>query len=192
MNRIFLSLLLISGLLSCHLDDTQNNYTITGKIAWPGGDIDFNQALTVYLLKGDQVVSTSHESPFTFSNLQEGINYTILPVSTAEGRNGISTLDFVEIEKRIQGIIEFNLFQEIAADANRDHVIDNEDLQIIRDCILQSPKLYDCPSYRFVSEEHTEDSFSYIDQYVTGKLFADHEISFIPVKIGDINNTINP
>ena len=192
MNRILLSLLLISAMFSCHVDDTQNNYTISGKIGWPGGNAEFNQSLTVYLLKGDQVITTSHEEQFTFSNLQEGINYTVLPVTTAEGRNGISTLDFVEIEKHIQGINEFNLYQKIAADANKDGVIDNEDLEIIRDCMLESPKVYNCPNYRFVSEEHTETEFSYVDQYVTGKLFADHEISFIPVKIGDINNTINP
>jgi len=48
----------------------------------------------------------------------------------------------------------------------------------IRDCMLESPKIFNCPNYRFVFEEQTEDPFSYVNQYATGKLFADHEISF--------------
>lgn len=191
MNKLYLSLLILGSLFSCHVDDTKNNYVISGEILTEGS-IAF-QHVIVHLLKGDQIISTSTGPQFSFSNLDEGAAYTVLPLLTeTEGRNGLSTLDIVAIRKHIEGIEPFNLYQKTAADVNKDNVINEEDLEIIGNCIISSPKLFRCPEYRFVSKEHDEFAFNYVDQYHTNKLFADHHIVFVPIKLGDVNHTIWP
>lgn len=191
MNKLYFSLLLLGSLLSCHVDDTKNNYVISGEILTQGS-IDLQQ-VQVHLLKGDQIISTSTGPQFSFSNLEEGASYTVLPLVTEnEGRNGLSTLDMVAVRKHIEGVEPFDLYQKTAADVNKDNFIDQEDLAIIRNCIISSPKLFACPEYRFVSEEHDEFAFQYVDHYETNKLFADHNITFVPIKLGDVNHTIWP
>lgn len=191
MNKLYLSLLLIGSLFCCHVDDTKNNYVVSGEVLTQG-NIAF-QGVIVHLLKGDQIISTSTGPQFSFSNLEEGTSYTVLPVLTeTEGRNGLSTLDMVAIRKHIDGIEPFDLYQKTAADVNKDNVINQDDLEIIGDCIISSPKLFACPEYRFVSLEHDGSTFKYVDQYHTNKLFADHDIVFVPIKLGDVNNTIWP
>ena len=187
----YLYLALIGFTLSCHSDDIQNQYTIQGKVVW-AEDIEFNLPITIHLLKGDEIISTVHTSQFTFSNLEEGAKFTVLPLTTAEGRNGLSTLDYVQVQKHLQGQISLDLFQKIAADVNLDNSIGLDDIEIIQHCIVSSPKLFECPGYRFVSAAHDEQSFMYIDRYETGKINSDHEVTFIPIKLGDLNNTIHP
>lgn len=191
MNRILFSLLCLSTFPGCQspINDIQNQYTISGRIHWPD-QTPFEWNLTVYLLQDDQVVASTNTSQFKFEHLQEGANYSVLPVSTAEGRHGISSLDIVTIEHFIQGTQSLNLVQKIAADANKDHLINLEDVEVLRNCILSSPKTDQCPTYRFVSEAHDDTSFNYVDQYNTGKLFGNHIVAFLPIKIGDLNNTI--
>lgn len=186
MNKILCIPLLLCSILSCQLGDTKNTYTISGTIGFMG-----TTEVNVHLLKGDEIIATRTSLEFTFENLEEGTDYTILPVSKDydNGRNGISTLDLVEVGKYIDGLIEFDLFQKIAADVNKDNVINSIDVAIMKDCILSSIKTFQCPTYRFVSAEHDENSFAYVDQYQTGKLFSDHEITFLPIKLGDVNNT---
>jgi hypothetical protein len=191
MNKICFSLLLLVGLLSCHVDDTKNNYVISGEIVSQGGN-EF-QHVIVHLLKGDQIITSSTGPQFSFPNLEEGTAYTVLPLATGtEGRNGLSTLDMVAVRKHIEGVEPFDLYQRTAADVNKDNIINQEDLEIIKNCILSSPKLFDCPTYRFVSMEHDGNEFKYVDEYNTNKLFADHEIVFVPIKLGDVNHTIWP
>ena len=127
MNKLYLSLLLIGSLLSCHIDDTKNNYIISGEILTQGNIA--LQHVMVHLLKGDQIISTSTGPQFSFSNLEEGTAYTVLPqVTKTEGRNGLSTLDIVAIENQINGTQALDLYQKTAADVNKDDIIDQEDL----------------------------------------------------------------
>lgn len=191
MHKLYLSLLILGSLLSCHIDDIKNSYVISGKILSLGGN-EF-QHVVVRLLKGDQIIATVSGSQFTFTNLEEGAKYTVLPIATGnEGRNGLSTLDLVAIENHIDGTQAFDLYQKTAADVNKDNIINNEDLDLIRSCIISSPKLFECPTYRFVSEQHDELAFEYVDQYETNALFSDHDIVFVPIKLGDVNHTIWP
>ena len=191
MNKIITTFLLLSALVGCQTEDTRNTYSITGRIIWED-NIPYTDEVTVTLLKGDEIIGTSHESPFTFNNLEEGVSYIVEPKSTAEGRNGISTLDLVSVEKNISGEYSFDLFQSISADVNKDSKINSQDLDIMKNCILSSPKIYECPGYRFVSQEHDATSFQYVDRYYSGKLNADQEVTFIPIKLGDVNGTIHP
>lgn len=191
MNKLSVSLLCLCGFLSCQLDDSKNSYVISGEIKTDAA-FEFQDAI-VHLLKGDEIISSSTGIQFTFSNLEEGTAYTVLPIITGtQGRNGLSTFDMVAIRKHIEGSEPFDLYQKTAADVNKDNAINEEDLEIIRNCIISSPKLYSCPEYRFVSQQHDEFAFQYVDQYETQKLFSDHEVIFVPIKLGDVNHTIWP
>ena len=191
MNKIILSVLFLGTLIGCQIDDTKNTYTISGRIVWSDNS-PFERGLTVTLLKGDEIIATSHDDQFTFSNLEEGGVYTVQPVTDEDGRNGISNLDLVEVRKQIEGIIPFNIFQQVAADVNKDGQITSQDLDIMRNCILSPPKIYECPNYRFVSPEHDDTNFRYIDRFTSTKLYSDQDITFLAIKLGDINGTIHP
>ena len=190
MNKLFLSLLVLGGFLSCQLDDAKNSYVISGEIKTESMEF---QNVIVRLLKGDEIISSSTGTQFTFSNLEEGTAYTVVPIlSGTQGRNGLSTLDMVAIRKHIEGVEPFDLYQKTAADVNKDNVVNQDDLEIIANCILSTPKTTTCPEYRFVSQQHDSFAFQYVDQYETQKLFSDHEVVFVPIKLGDVNHTIWP
>lgn len=191
MNKLYLSLLLIGCLLSCHVDEISNKYVISGEILTQG-NMAF-QNVIVHLLKGDQIITSSTGSQFSFKNLEEGTAYTVLPLVTeANGRNGVSTFDLVSVRKHVEGLEPFDLYQKTAADINKDNVINQEDLDLIGDCLISSPEQSACPGYRFVSKEHNGSAFNYVDQYHTNKIFADHHIVFVPIKLGDVSHTIWP
>lgn len=190
MNKIFLSLVIFGGLLSCQLEDSKKIYVIRGEIQTQSIGLE---DVSVLLLKGDQIIATSTGTTFSFSNLQEGTAYTVTPVlNEVEGKNGLSSLDMVSIRKHIEGVEPFDLFQRTAADVNKDNIINQEDLEIIGSCIVSAPGSYTCPTYRFVSAQHDGLSFQYMDQYETDELFADHDVLFIPIKLGDVSGSIIP
>ena len=70
-----------------------------------------------------------------------------------------------------------------------DGLIDENDLAQISTCILSNK---DCPGWRFVSPDFDGQGSGYIDIYTIDKLFADHHIPFVPIKLGDVNGTIFP
>lgn len=191
MNKLYLSLFLLGSFFSCHIDDPKNNYDISGEILTQGEN-EFPQYL-VHLLKGDQIITTSSGPQFSFKNLEEGTAYTVLPLVTeANGRNGVSTFDLVSIRRHVEGVEPFDLYQKTAADINKDNVINQEDLDLISNCLISSPEQPACPGYRFVSKEHNGSAFNFVDQYHTNQIFADHHVFFVPIKLGDVSHTIWP
>ncbi len=189
MNKMFFSLLILGSFLSCQLEDTKNSYSISGYFSTPEADSIW-MYFPVSLASNDLIIATTEGYAFQFDNLEEGQSYTVKPLpNTLEGRSGISTIDKVSIENHIKGLLTLSLFQQIAADVNLDNVIDEKDLAQITACIVSNT---DCPSWRFVSPDYNGLGSGYIDQYIIDKLFSDHHISFIPIKLGDVNGTIFP
>ncbi len=190
-NQLFFILLLgvsISGCTSS-IDDIKNTYTISGRVGYEGFDgISGLKDFTVYLFSNNQIIASSHDEVFSFPGLEEGKSYTIIPRSLDFSRNGISTLDYVKVGYYIAGEARFSPFQRLAADMNSDNVIDERDLIQMRLCIVGAGQ---CPSYRFASEDYDGHGIGYVDQYTISHLDADTEANFIPVKIGDVNNTIS-
>lgn len=191
MKKIIFALLILGALSGCQMDDIKNSYSISGRIMW-NASIPFSDQVTVTLFKGDQIVAISTENEFSFTNLEEGEVYTVYPYSEADGRNGLSTLDIVSVEKYVSGENTFDLYQKIAADVNKDNQINLIDRDIMKNCIISSPKIYECPGYRFVSQEHDDTNFRFIDKYTSVKLYADQDVTFMAIKLGDINGTIHP
>ncbi len=187
MNKLTILLLLPIFFSSCQIDDVKNTYTISGRVG-TNGMTWLIEDLTVSLISGDHVIATSGEEEFRFENLEEGKPYIIIPHSTVGSRSGVSTLDWVLVEKYINGEKNLTPFQKLAADVNKNDLISTEDMELIRTCILGD----DCFSWRFASEDYDGNSQGYLDQYVISKLVSDQEVNFVPIKLGDVNNTIGP
>lgn len=180
-NILFLILVFIIS--SCQTDQLKNTYTISGKIIFPEY---INSAIPfqVDLIANNQLVATSTDEIFTFSGLEEGQSYTITPHAD-DSNNGVTTLDRVQIEKYINGEIEFNPFQKLAADVNKDNAINETDINLIVNCIMNSA----CFSWRFYSDDYDGNGHGHLDQFTVANLTTDIEVNFIPIKLGDINGS---
>ena len=81
---------------------------------------------------------------------------TITPSNDANPLNGVSTFDMVKIQEFIDGITPFSSpYQWIAADANRDNVVDTLDVLECKKLILGVyTQLPNNTSWRFVDKNH--------------------------------------
>jgi hypothetical protein len=127
-----------------------------------------------------------------------GSNVTITPVKDDNHLNGVTTYDRVLIDKHITGEQPFTRsWQWLAADVNRDGLINEEDLTQIYDLIIgiyfEFPK---STSWRFVLKGHefpSPDPLSvpYPESFHIQNLKSDtvYSASFWGVKVGDVNCT---
>ena len=182
-----LAILLVTSILAsgCQFEDVKNKYSISGIIGIDG-TIYGIENLTITLLSNDQIIEESEGAEYHFDNLEEGKPYTILPRVTIGSNTGVSTLDWVVIDKYINGLQELDVFQKIAADVDRSGDITTADLDRVVACIVSS----DCFSWRFASADYDGAGQGYIDQYEIPRLYSDRIVDFVPIKLGDVNNTI--
>ncbi len=141
--------------------------------------------------------TTSGNGKFEFTDLPLGQDYTITPQRNDDYKNGVSTLDLVQIQKHLLGREVFTSpYEYIAADANNSKSVSALDILELRKLVLG---LY--------TELPNNDSWRFIDKnYVipdpanpwlfNENLFIQHwqgnstNNDFIAVKIGDVNNTV--
>lgn len=188
MNKLFTLFIIATFFVSCQEENIKNSYTIKGIIESHG--YPFNQeGLIVKLISGDQIIATTTEAVFQFDNLEEGKSYRVIPELDEPSKNGLSTLDMVKIDNYLLGTHPFDAFQKLAADVNMDSQITLDDKEYIRICIVGGECI---ASWRFVSPDYDGDGNGFVDQYVVTRLISDHKIDFLPLKVGDVNNTINP
>lgn len=185
---IFLSLLAIC-LFSCHTEEA-NVYSIKGFI---GNDplifsLDIENG-TVGLYEGDQLIATSEieNGLFSFEHLSENKTYTVIPNLLSGSRNGISSLDIAKITNYIAGTMELSAIEKISADVNKDGLINEEDIDQIRNCIVLGS---DCPGWRYYTSDYDGLGNGSLDQATIIHIFKDHEITFRVAKLGDINCTL--
>jgi len=188
--------MVIISLASCDPDDVKNTYTISGKvnnvyffIAEPfPGKIDSLQ-FAVNLVSNDQIIATSDDSVFTFSGLEEGKSYTVIPEQLGTEGNGISALDLVMARKYVEGIEVLDAFQKLAADVSKNNVVDATDLTLIENCLLNTEH---CFNFRFATDDYDGIGTGQTDQYVINNLMSDVTIHFLPINTGDVSGTHNP
>src|SRR5687768_8376821 len=105
--------------LACNNDaDVKNTYSITGKIGYDNYYPSFIEGLSVQLFSNDQLIASQNGAEYLFTDLEEGKEYTIVPVVAVGSKDGISTLDIVLINKFLEGIEPLNPIQKLAADFN--------------------------------------------------------------------------
>ncbi len=188
MNKSLLMLMIALLLSACAVpEEIHQFFTIKGKIAYDGQVVHINN-FTVLLMSNQTIIASSNEDEFSFSGLEAGKDYTVVPQSTDYSHNGISTLDWVRVGKYINQEIRLNPLQRLAADINKDNIIDEADRYMIRNCITGTGP---CPSWRFASADYDGHGVGYVDQFIASNLSSDIEVDFVPVKIGDINYTIH-
>jgi uncharacterized repeat protein (TIGR01451 family) len=139
---------------------------------------------------------THDDGKYTFAGVKTGFDYDIRPERNDDPKNGVSTLDLVEIQKHLLGKEPFTkASQYIAADANNSGSVSAIDLIEIRKLILG---LYDKfpnnQSWRFVRKEEAENPGAPwpLTESISIHSLEPNEnknFDFVGVKIGDVNST---
>ena len=144
-------------------------------------------------------VDTDGNGNYAFPSMAPGGNYVINPYSDENPLMGISTIDLLIIQRHILGIAELDSpYKQIAADVNKDNVIDGVDLVELRKLILGIyTELPENDSWRFIDESF---QFSVAQSPLVQNFVEDYEIvglnqnmgvNFIAVKVGDVDGTVD-
>jgi hypothetical protein len=133
---------------------------------------------------------------FAFIGVPFGVDYTINPERNDDHRNGVSTLDLVQIQKHLLGKELFTSpYQYIAADANNSETLTAIDLIEIRKLILGIYTEFPSnKSWRFVEEGfpmNPENPWPFNEIIQLPAVSEDSLMhnDFVGVKVGDVNNT---
>ena len=144
--------------------------------------------------------NTNAAGMYYFPGMPIGGNYELSPEKDINYLNGVTTLDLVRIQKHLLGI-EFldSPYKMIAADANSSESVSAIDIIELRKLILQiQTELPHNDSWRFVDADYIfsnpNDPFSipFPETYQISGLEGDMNIDFIGIKIGDVNNSVDP
>jgi len=172
--------------------------TITGKVSTETTD---NVLGVTVELGGTTMIpiNTNQSGTYTFPAMPIGGNYEVKPGKNNDYRNGVSTLDLVNIQKHLLGIKALESpYKMIAADANDSKSITAIDLIELRKLILGIySELPNNSSWRFVDKDYLfPDPFNpwmqvwpesqTLNPLSSGMTRAD----FFGIKIGDVNNTV--
>jgi hypothetical protein len=172
--------------------------TITGNVSTETSD----NVLDVQVeIEGSSLlpISTNQSGIFTFPAMPVGGNYVVNPGKNNDFKNGVSTLDLVEIQKHLLGIKNLDSpYKMVAADANNSESITAIDLVELRKLILGIyAELPYNSSWRFVDK-----AYSFPDPYnpwmqdwpenriLNPLSLGMNHADFFGIKIGDVNNTV--
>jgi hypothetical protein len=145
--------------------------------------------------------TTFAQGTFSYQELNWGFYRTpyhlITPSKTSDLLNGVSTFDLIQIHKHILNIKTFDSpYQYIAADINRSGTITTLDLIQLRKVILGIDA--NNSSWRFINVDHIfQDPRDPLKAYLPetirlGPLKGIRNVTFIGIKIGDLNNSADP
>ena len=144
-------------------------------------------------------INTNQSGTYTFPAMPVGGQYVVEPDKNNDFKNGVSTLDLVQIQKHLLGIKKLESpYKMIAADANNSKSITAIDLIELRKLILGIySELPNNTSWRFVDK-----TYSFPDPYNPWKQVWPENVTLNPltlgmndadfygIKIGDVNNTV--
>lgn len=130
----------------------------------------------------------------------ENISYPVLSATTFTPKKqpdnplqGITAYDLLRIDRHISGDEPFTQpWQYIAADTNRDNVVDSADVRLLRDLILGVfPELPNNNSWRFVRKDHVFPTPNPLSQPYPESISFDElkdsvSVTFYAIKIGDL------
>lgn len=146
-------------------------------------------------------VTTDRKGIFNFLELEEGNDFTVTPKLDGNDRSGVTTFDLILIRKHILGSkLLGSPYKMIAADANNSGNISVLDLIQLQKLILGIEiDLADNTSWRFVDAkfqfpDRTNPFVSYVPNVINiNNLDRQYyDANFIAVKIGDVNDSVDP
>ncbi|MEO5906733.1 MAG: HYR domain-containing protein, partial [Saprospiraceae bacterium] len=172
--------------------------TITGNVSTETTDNVLDVAVQ---LGGTTLVpiNTNQTGTYTFPSMPVGGNYEVKPSKNNDYKNGVSTLDLVNIQKHLLGIKSLESpYKMIAADANDSKSITAIDLIELRKLILGIySELPNNSSWRFVDKEYVfPDPYNpwmqvWPESHTLNPLsFGITHADFFGIKVGDVNNTV--
>jgi hypothetical protein len=144
-------------------------------------------------------VVTTSAGTYSFPAMPLGGTYEISPKRDGDDKNGVSTLDLVRIQRHLLGIESFTSpYDMIAADANNSESVSAIDLIELRKLILGIyDELPSNTSWRFIDKSYQfADPFNpwmeeFPETYTLNGLNTDmHDVDFVAIKVGDLNNTV--
>ncbi|MEM1320680.1 MAG: HYR domain-containing protein [Bacteroidota bacterium] len=145
-------------------------------------------------------LTTDVQGFFDFIGFHFYEDHTVRPEKDTLPRNGVTTFDLILMSKHILGIEYLNSpYKMIAADINRSGSITTFDMVALRKLILHIDETFpENTSWRFVSADFDfpdpADPFAtpFPETHHVPAFTADTLVSFVAVKIGDINNSVDP
>jgi hypothetical protein len=172
---------------------------IAGELMTHDGQSPVEMA-TVLLTHPDHIfpsITTVENGKFQFMNLPFNGPFTVEPNRNDDHKNGVSTLDLVQMQKHLLGLEQFTSpYQYIAADANNSQNVSALDLVEIRKLILGIfSEFPNNESWRFVDEafefDDVKDPWPFNETIIVDALTDNLvEENFMAIKVGDLNNTV--
>ncbi len=186
---------------ACGVDHKWLIHGIAGKIIDPKGALI--SGVKVSILSADQplVEQTTSSTNSFFNYSWSWVPYHLItPSKTSDPLNGVSTFDLIQIQKHILNIKPFDSpYQYIAADVNRSGAVTTLDLIQLRKVILGiDTNFANNSSWRFINVDHIfQDPRDPLKAYLPetirlGPLKGIRNVTFIGIKIGDLNNSAIP
>lgn len=117
----------------------------------------------------------------------------IRPFKNDDHVNGVNTYDLVLIQRHIIGEKPLkSLYHLLAADVNRDYVINSADIVALRSLILGMSTVFPQESWRFVDPANVvlhpiNPLFSQLPDYIISTNPPAEPLTFVAIKIGDVN-----
>ena len=178
---------------------------ISGKVTLPNIDIG-TKDVEVTLTEPGHVYPTfitGADGVYSFNVTETGLEKTISCRRNDNPKNGVSTLDLVKIQKHLLGRDTLDSpYLLIAADANNSQNVSAIDLIELRKLIIGVyTELPNNDSWRFVRADYTfpdpgDPWNSWPPAEIGSITFTDvlnpGNLDFYGIKIGDVNNTVNP
>ncbi len=171
---------------------------LSGTISNPDGIMV--EGASVSLVDQSTSDMTDENGAYYFADLEAGEKYMIMSEKTGPWLEGVSTRDFVQLVKHLYNIEAItdpaNL---VAADIDKNGLIDEVDLQLLRQMLLSNDfQLASNTSWRIIENSILQDPEFDIASNVDGSFeivaldAGGEEIDFTAIKIGDINHSFNP
>ena len=137
---------------------------------------------------------------FSFGNLMQGLTYQVKANRVDNPGNGVTTFDIALVSKHLLGIQSLGSpYKLIAADVNKDGEVSAADMLYMRKVILRAlPEFPNNTSWRFVDKNYvfTNPENPFISDFPEvvniNNLPIAAQANFVAIKIGDVNNTVNP
>ena len=145
-------------------------------------------------------VFTNQSGRYSANGLPKNNSYNVSAYKNDDTRAGVNTLDLVKIQRHILGLeVLTNPYDIIAADITNDEKLKPSDLLALRKVILgiNSEFPNGQTSWRFLPSNYefanSNDPFPYVDVMSMENMqhSANYE-NMVAVKIGDIDNSVNP
>lgn len=154
-------------------------------------DIDINSP---------EIVDLPEAGSYIVAGLAVNGDYSVSPSKNNSFLNGVTTNDIVLIRKHIlQSVPLSSPYKIIAADVNGSGSVTTADIVLLRQHILDPFMTFtQNTSWRFVDADYVfpdpEQPFLEVfpEIWSENNVVSDKTVNFIGVKIGDVNNTVNP